>query len=55
MKVLKEALEVLIVNNKFIGRSQQEIEDDFKLMLKQGFIDVDDYSNAMELIYSEED
>ena len=53
MTIAKEALNVLVVNYKFLGRSDQAIEDDFKLMFKQKLIDVDDYSNAMELIYDE--
>ena len=51
MTLTKDALKVWIVNNRFIGRTDQEIENDFKLWLKQKWIDVDDYSNAMEIIY----
>ena len=54
MTLAKEVIEVWVVNNKFISRPRQDIEDDFKKMLKQKLIDVDDYSNAMELIYNEE-
>lgn len=54
MTLTKEVIKVWVVNNKFIGRAKQDIEDDFKAMLKQKLIDVDDYSNAMELIYNEE-
>lgn len=53
MKLTKEVIEVWVVNNKFIGKTCQDIEDDFKMMLKQKLIDVDDYSNAMEIIYNE--
>ena len=54
MKVLKDALKTLIVNEKFIGKTKQEIEDGIKAMLKAKMIDVDDYSNAMEIIYGDE-
>lgn len=53
MTISKSAINVLVKDNRFLGKSNQEIEDDFKLMLKQKLIDVDDYSNAMELIYDE--
>lgn len=53
MKVTKEAIEVLVVDSLFAGKSQQQVEDDIKLLLKQKAIDVDDYSNAMEIIYKE--
>jgi regulatory protein YycI of two-component signal transduction system YycFG len=55
MKVLKVCLETLIVNKKAAGESQQTIENDVKAMLKQKMIDVDDYSNAMEIIYGKEE
>ena len=51
MTLTKDAIKVWVVNNRFIGKTKQDIEDDFKLMLKQKLIDVDDYSNAMEIIY----
>lgn len=53
MSITKEALKTLIVDYKFLGRSNQSLEDNFKLMLKHRLIDVDDYSNAMEIIYDE--
>ena len=56
MKVAKEVLNVWINSELFFaGRSKQSVEDDFKLMLKQKRIDVDDYSNAMEIIYKDEE
>lgn len=55
MKMTKEVITAYVTNNiKVSGRSQQDIEDDFKLMLKQKVIDIDDYSNAMEIIYDGE-
>lgn len=54
MKLMKSVIEVWVTNNLFLGRSKESIEDDFKQMLKQKYIDVDDYSNAMEIIYKEE-
>lgn len=55
MKMTKEVITAYVTNNiKVGGRSQQDIEDDFKLMLKQKVIDIDDYSNAMEIIYDGE-
>lgn len=53
MKLTKEVINTWVINNLFIGRSRQEIEDDFKQMLKAKLIDIDDYSNAMESIYEE--
>lgn len=51
MTLTKAVIEVWVVNNQFLGRSNESIEDDFKVMLEQKAIDVDDYSNAMEIIY----
>ena len=53
MTLTKSVIEVWVVNNQFLGRSNESIEDDFKVMLKQKLIDVDDYSNAMEIIYKD--
>lgn len=52
MKMTKEIIRAYIVESKS-NKSNQEIENDFKLLLKQKSIDIDDYSTAMELIYDE--
>lgn len=54
MKVEKNVINTWVVNNRRTGRSNQDIENDFKDMLKAKFIDVDDYSNVMDLIYGED-
>ena len=54
MTLTKDVIKVWVTNNLFIGRCRQDIEDDFKKMLKQKLIDIDDYSNAMEVIYPDE-
>jgi hypothetical protein len=53
MKMTKEVIDTWVTNNLHIGRSKQEVEEDFKQMLKAKLIGVDDYSNAMEAIYGE--
>ena len=55
MTLTADAIKVWVVNNLFIGKPRQEIEDDFKAMLKKRLIDVDDYATAMELIYGGDD
>ena len=55
MTLAADVIKVWVVNNLFIGRPRQEIEDDFKAMLKKKLIDVDDYATAMELIYGGDD
>ena len=53
MKLANMVIETWVANNRAAGRSEQEIEDDFKFLLKSKQIDVDDYSYAMEIIYEE--
>lgn len=53
MKVKKEVIKTWVVSNLKFGRTKEDIEGDFKTMLKQKTIDVDDYYNAMEIIYDE--
>lgn len=54
MKMTENTIKSWVYNNLEIGRTKQEIEDDFKLMLKQKLISVDDYAMAMECIYCDE-
>lgn len=51
MKMTEDVITSWVRNNLEIGRTEQDIEDDFKLMLKQKLISVDDYALAMEIIY----
>ena len=51
MTLTRNAITVYVVDEMFIGKTKQDLEDEFKLMLKTKIIDVDDYSTAMEVIY----
>ncbi len=47
----KKAIKAVVASMKAEGRSNQEIEDNFKAALKLRSISVDAYSVAMEEIY----
>lgn len=55
MILSKEAIKVLVVNNLFVGKSKQDIEDGIVNLLARKLIDVDDYAFAMELLYGGDD
>lgn len=52
MKITKETVKEVVTEKLNAGLSQQEIEDEFKLALKQKSISVDVYCAAMEVIYA---
>lgn len=54
MKVLVECINGLIDDYKFLGKSNEEIENMFKDMLRIKAIDVDDYENVMKKLYGED-
>ena len=53
MTLTRNAIAVYVIDNMFIGKTKQELEDEFRLMLQTKMIDLDDYSTAMEVIYGE--
>jgi len=52
LKITKETVKEVVTEKLNAGLSQQEIEDEFKLALKQKSISVDVYCAAMEVIYA---
>lgn len=51
MTIEKDTIRELVKRMLKDGKSQQDIEDAFKDALKAKMIDVDDYYNAMVVIY----